>query len=982
MNFSDTIKNITTFYEKFDITFKRIDDLFQESTDVGGRNDDSINAVVCTLMEFQLACYKNVCLSKETPQEYLNLDRRIKELSDEHNELDGYVNFIKDLQYVVRNSLINDTDWQGQQLCIEIISTLLKKFSLIESCPDDKINSYYAAVRILRELVADCSITICALQPLSKWNYGTGEYAELSAEEQLLVLLNQAILIDRMYFCLYSLEIILERLDRLINSFQKLDVDVYYVAGFLNFKIHKYNNAREYFLKVVYNSKNDKLYTDEEDNLYFRSMLFIAYSYEYSGEFGLAIEQLVNTPDVIDNIVKGYSLSKINTDINEIMDRICETASLNSLIKLYIPSFSDFCQRAMKNKKNNLEKQFEILHALAHCLNEYAIKYKKVTSEYGNSTDMSINVGKLLCLARSIMHVLAEYKIEYLTCYATIHGEYRDYHQALIELGVAEKAYLKQKKFHGKETLEAEVKFFKYYFGLLCNQVFEDDKKQFENYYNKYNDDDAECYLKIFEFRNELRKYLAILYSDVRNAEDTFSEQNLTPISNELSKKYKGLCKLNPTLYMNVNVRAELRLMQRAYICICKLREYLIFPTPEKLLDLRNASYRFLCVKRDFSLTSNECDNFVNVNLPQDEDYDDYKLINDYEELPQIVSQAFSSGKASVLDCLFNTDSIFILAPISDVVVFQYQTGTISKLFDLEERMIFPLLDNAKHSTVEEVANMLFDIYSEMSAHYDQRKLANIDWSKLKKYASVIYYWESDISSQVIVTKVEAPSYTRQIVDNKKFLEKMHSIKSDFEKKKRKKCTDQVKYHNVRCTVQFADFSWFEIINENEETKKYAIIWDESNNSKCFIIPSSIEMEKNIHSVHSIIRNITIEYDSVETVTDLIMDEVNETNYLETISDPNDIHVDNKMLMELCIDFRMQIDIKRKGIVNNLESCKRRIEYFGEDISNENCQILIQEKTKLEEQLRSVYEIEQRLNNEYKDSTIEQLKKDYDYLLQ
>ena len=957
MTFRETIKNIITFYEEFDGVFKKVDDFLQETTDIGGKKDESINAVVCSLSDFQATCYKDMSLSKGRPEEYVSIDERIKKIRNFSNELDEYVKIIKDLQCVVRNSLINDTEWQGQQICIQIINTILETFSVITTCADEQTASYYAAVRILRELVADCSITICALQPLSKWSYGTSEYAQLNAEDQLLVLLNQAILIDRMYFCLYSLEIILERLDKAISSFQKLDWYVYYVAGFLNFKIHKYSNAREYFYRVIY-AYNQNSHKEENDNLYFRSMLFIAYSYEYSGEFGSAIEQLISKPEEINIILEKYEIYEIDTKLSEIMDQICKIAKSNSMVKYYIASFSSFCIQAERNSKEDkeqLERQFEILHALGHCLNEYAIKHKK-NSINNDQCGNSINNGKILCLARKIMYKLAQYRIEYLTCYATIHGEYQDYHQALVELELAEKTYSKVEKFHGKETLEAEVKFFKYYFGLLCNQMFEDDKKKFESYYSKYDDDDAECYLKIFEFRNELRKYLAALYSDIRNVEDVFLEENLAPVSEILQMKYKGLCKLNPTLYMNVNVRAELRLMQRAYICVCKLREYLISPTPERLLDLRNASYRFLCVKRDFSLISNGSNNSTGENLSQDVTYNDFHLVADYDELPEIVIQAFS-GKASVLNCLFNTDSIFILAPISGVVVFQYQTGTISKLFDLEDRKVIPCLGDVPRSSIGEVANALFDIYSDMSAHYDQRKLAKINWNSLKKFTSVIYYWDDDVPSQIIVTKMEKASYIRQIVDMDTFSSIIKDVRNEFDNMRRIKCTDLNKHRNVRCTFQVANLPWMEIINEEEE-KDFVIIWDDSNNFSCFIVPYSADIKQKKHDVHKIIRAISIEYDSIDVVSN---------------SDSYDTFED---MVSLCSEIRVLIQTKKSIIHQRVASTQRRIVKFEGDVNNENA-IYLKEKNKEEiERLAMIEKIEQRLNEEYRGSTIEQAKRD------
>lgn len=971
MDFKKSIEKVTSFYENFNSAFAKIDNLLQETTDIGGKNDDAIYNVVCLLADFQADSYVGISLSQERPEEYAKLFDRVRRISEipSDNDIDEFIQVIKDLQAVVCNSLINDTDWQGQQLCINIFDIILGCLKSIKTCKDEQTTSYYAAVRILRELVADCSIAICALQPLSRWNYGTSDYAQLSAEEQLLVLINQAILVDRMYFCLYSLEIILDRVDKTISTFQKLDWNVYYVVGFLNFKIHNYEKAVKYFSKVVNISELECSAREETCNLYFRAMLFIAYSYEYSGEFSTAIQQIVIKPEKINEILKTYSLAEIKSNISEIMETICQNATPDSLFGHYINSFKDFIQKASLNNEESrvqLEKQFEILHAFGHCLNEYAIKHMRKTLDEHIE---DIEFGKLLCLARQIMYELSKYRQEYLTCYATIHGEYQDYYQALKELDVAEKAYSLKEKFHGKETLAAEVKFFKYYFGLLCNQVFEEDKHQFEEYYNKYDDNDAECYLKIFEFRNELRKYLSILYCDIRNADNAFSEENLTPISENLSLKYAGLCRLNPTLYMNVNVRAELRLMQRAYICICKLREYLISPTASKLLALRNASYRFLCVKKDLSLNANDSIESNDDNLPQDNNYDDLYEVEDFEHLPEIVKQAFLAEKASILDCLFSSDSIFILAPISGVVVFQYQTGMISKLFDLEDRRIIPHLNDLKKSSISKVAGDMFDIYNDMSAYYDQRKLKNIYWDELKKYTDIIYYWGEDVPSQIIVANLNFSSYIRQIIDIKTFYNTLNKIKQEFDdnQKYHKKCTDRVRYRNNRCTLDVVMLPWLEIISETPAEEKFFVLWDDTGKFKCFIIPYTKEGDKSRHNLHKIIRNISIEYDSDEIIFN---PEIEKTADRET----------EFAFDEICKKILPLLEMQQNRIQQKLSDTGNRIEKFGEDTENGNVNFLNKKRDEYLEQLQKIIEIKIRYENKYINKSLIDAKNDLDYL--
>lgn len=67
------------------------------------------------------------------------------------------------------------------------------------------------------------------------------------------------------------------------------------------------------------------------------------------------------------------------------------------------------------------------------------------------------------------------------------------------------------------------------------------------------------------------------------------------------------------------------------------------------------------------------------------------------------------------------------------------------------------------------MAGDMFNIYNDMSAYYDQRKLKNINWDELRKYTDIIYYWGEDVPSQIIVANLNFSSYIRQIIDIKTF---------------------------------------------------------------------------------------------------------------------------------------------------------------------------------------------------------------------
>lgn len=943
MNFRDTNSKIIDFYAEFHKTFSEVDKKFQKLDVMGGSNQEIAIEIIGDLSKYHSRIYEETLLS--TNEEiFLDLQQCVRRPD---NSIDEYVFIVKKMQQTIHDFLVYDTQWPGQKECKEIIETILNNFSQNLTVSLAEENSYYAIIRILRELVADCSISIKGLYPLAKWSYGTIAYSCLTSNEQLVVLINQSILMDRMYFCIQSLEITLERLNKLAKGFEELDWTVYFVVGFLNFKIHQYDNAIYNFNKVKEHKDLKDSYAQSSRERYFHANLLIAYSYEYGHDFERAIKTLVIEPSQIDLILEKYAINLIDLSFDEIMNAICLCAEENSLINEYMPSYSFFSQKANKPSPENepeLEMQFEILHALAHCINEYAIKNR--AEKHKND---SVNYGKFIRLARCIMKKIALIRPEYWTCYATIHGEYQDYHKALYELDNAKNKLISYNNGIGKETLIAEVSFFKYYFNLFCNYVSKSDKEAFEQYYEKYDDDDAKCHLKIFEFRDELRRYLSLLYNNLYNDLDgiLLDEEGILKISYDLQKKYIELCSLEPTLYMNANVRTELRLMQRAYVCIENLREYLINPSAYNLVILRNSAYRFSVTKNLFKI----------VDTAEEDEFEKDIL----QLLPYAVRNAFSSGTASILNSLFNTDSIFILAPISGVVVYQYQTGTVQELFD--SKSIMPQIEDAicERDNIEAIVHALFGVYSKLSAAAGQREIININWNKLSKYTNVIYYWRNNeaVSSQVLVAENGKSSYIRQIEDVKTFTETMAQIKKSFDgDSKRALCKDREvrrTNRNLKCTLQVVELPWLEIINENEECRLFYIAWDDSVESTtdrdtiiCFMLPCANQdapkgrtLRKCSNELHQYIRQIEVKYKPDDLNTDMgtVSDQDETDNKLcdygigEKTKEPEH---QNDELYEMVDKLREEVSAKKGDIEHELRKMRNQIDKYKSDPDNPN----------------------------------------------
>lgn len=858
MDFKDTNYSVITFYNKFHDTFSKVDAHFNLLDELGGVDFPTAKTIIELLQKYHDTIYCSTDLSKDSLDSFTNLENSLcnaKSLSD-------YTGIIKTLQRLIHELLIYETRWPGQCVCITIISRILAFYTTVPGIQECEQNDFYTSIRILRELVADCSISIIGLARLSMWDYSTPAYSKLNANDQLVVLLNQAILTDRMYYCLQTLEITLANLNKVINCFDKLDWNVYYAVGFLNFKIHRYNDAIRYFQFVV---SNYELKESQDQNIrkrYFHSNLLLAYCYEYDHNFAQAIRTLAAEPEHIVSLLDSHSILSLESNFGEIMESVFKLAASypTSLISQYFSSFSEFEKGAICPAPENgisLDMQFEILHALAHCLNEYSIN-----NHANRSISSSHNYGKCIRFARLVMKAIAKFRPEYGTCYATIHGECKDYHAALIELDNAQIALSKNK--NAKESLVAEISFFRYYFNMLCNRASTADKTIFEQYSEKCDDDDAKCHLKIFEFRDELRRYIFALYEciQVLVGDIPFSEDNIIPIPENLRTKYTELCSLEPTLYMNASVRSELRLMQRAYDCIFYLRTYFIHPTPKNLLVLQNACYRFSTIKQEFhqvssSFTSQKQSPVSQTSFPS--------------SLPNVVKEVFSAGNASILSSLYSTDSIFILAPISGVVVFQYQTGTIQYLFNSDTILPHTSESEAPTDHVDAIANSILSVYNDMSETIGPREMSNVDWNSLSKFTDIIYHWSNKSPGQVVVCENGKTSYIRQVVDDVAFSKVISKAKklhdADTTRKYCKDTTVKKRSKTLKCTLQNVMLPWLEIVNEGN-SRNFYIAWNDNienfhgqDTIECFLIPFKTDMAK--HVLHTHIRSISIIYQQV-----------------------------------------------------------------------------------------------------------------------
>jgi hypothetical protein len=865
--FDSVIESIIEFYDAYNECFSNVYKCFEKIDKNGGEDENSneTNDIIKYLRYFHSTHYERFDLTIFGTNEKFEIIK--KKIIDQELTIDELNEELVNIQNVINDALTHDLNWEGQQCCVDIINMVL---NIDFNAQDLSRLSLQKIVRTVSELVFDCALAICALQPLTEWNFGTKKYSLLSSERQLVLLLNKAIVVDRMSLSLHSLEDILSRVNKLADSFLVLNWKVYYAVGFLNFKIHKYEDATRFFEKVC----SQKDITDKKE--WFHSYLLIAYSYEYSGQFIKAIEQLALTPETINSFLETYECQDIDAAVETILGSIIQAAIVEKKKNLIQLNFEEESYRKeqieFSNEPEKKKRQIEVLHALAHSLNEFAIRKEKRKREQPEdqneetNAETKINFAKFTFLARAIMKFIAELEPEYWTCYATIHGEYTDYHQAITYLDDTENQ-IKQ------ETLLAERLFFRYYFKQMLGEDDETDREKFKAYCSKYSDNDADCHIKIFEFRTEFRKCFSDFFDKLGGANfDLEFHERVPEIPQKLKEQYEELCVLNPTLYMNVNVRVELRKMQRAYRCLEALIEYIKDNNERKHSVLVNACNRFCRTRSEFHIDSNEP-----------------------KIAPTNIKDVFFAAKGSISYCLHNSDSIFLLAPISGVVVYQYQTGTIDTLFNIHS-----IGDESFQCEVD--WGQLINKYTEDYILRERPIIEGIDWNSMPSDVNSVFCWRENDPSNIIVAQRNNSCYTRKIVDSEAFYK---SIEQLIEKGRvNYNCTQRGVNIGNRCLVSSVNrIEWLEVVNNNsEDINNILSIFHRLQNDvlQCFIVLSGESID--CHKFHRGVMRAFWSYEDSSS-------SVNSDNKTEQIDEEETIALGKKYLKEILKNIKSAITL-------------------------------------------------------------------------
>ena len=764
--FITIIEELKSFYALYDDAFNNVRNLFDRIDCNGGHVNDELDNIYYALLTLWESIMGPVNYDKTANQGERSLDQLVMCWQE------GQKSFFERCKYNNKPVLMEEDTLQVQKMFAELNDTSIKN---------------YSAVRLLYEYVSDALLIHSGLSKLEKWSFGTTEYSLLSTEEKLVVLLNQSILLDKLQIGHYWLEELLARLNSLIDSYSYLNWTVYYAAGFLNFKIHNYIYSERFFRQVVSNESLASSGNEVERKRFFHSQLLIAYGYEYQEKYNEAIKRLSLSTASVQDLLSAYPLEKIDISLDIIINKIREASEPDSLMARYFDSVDPVFKQITTSTDEEKEKRIEILHALSHCLNEMAIKERCALS------------GEIIKFSRAMLKRIASIDNEYLTCFATIHGECNDYMSAISELTNARKILTKDGII--RETLAAEIDFFEYYFSLMFRQDNKMAKKRFEDYCIKYADEDALCHLKIYEFRAKLRDALSkLLEAIIDDQSGDASGFNELPCIDFLSLNYQEIRKLNPSLYVNINVRIELETLCASYIVIDRFRTYLLDAKLENRIALINACKQYAVTRRVFDLS------------PSESSADSTKEKTCFSVIPNEAFETLFSSSNGILKCLNSSDTAFILAPISGIIVYQYQTGTLDSLF--EPRELYsnaPYHSNKRSIDFGDELYMITESFHQLMDLYEPKEIHGVDvnWLKQNNVSSIFVLDEHN--RDFIYGINQSGKLMRRLLNSDSVISKLESETS----KRPVPCRNRGKRGRNNCKLFKPDITWTECINEH-----------------------------------------------------------------------------------------------------------------------------------------------------------------------
>lgn len=472
------------------------------------------------------------------------------------------------------------------------------------------------------------------------------------------------------------------------KSLQKVSAHVLHVVGVLNFKCHNYKEAIEIFVRATscFETENtSEIYRNDE---YFQTKLLLAYCYEYDHQFDNAIEELIGVS--VDNLlhefggfdmftlfdsvdigrVKKWSERFITVNIPRIIEKFGSGRKTNNL----------FVIAGQRDSIYNREvgDKHEVLHNLAHCLNELGIKIK--LDDNSNRKD---DIVSLLYLSRALMLYVAEYNEDcrdFQTCLYMLFGEAKDYDVCLRRINqMIEEA--DKCRIHNI-NYEMENMFYLFLIANQSGKIVEDKQlaKRADEAYQRFTDFakhrydyDALIHIEIFRFRFEI---INILRASI---DDEEIQKKLIALRD--TSFGKCVFSIRPSAKANRWIVQEYRKTIALYEFLVKYFEDL---DEQNINELYNYACHFHFYRKLFEMGR-----------------DDISGENMETAIDRIIG--------AIVDDFISPQSIFILAPITSAIPYQNQTKSFHSL----EKELFPTYIKRfpPHSKMERFAKLISSKY-------------------------------------------------------------------------------------------------------------------------------------------------------------------------------------------------------------------------------------------------------------------------------
>ena len=575
----------------------------------------------------------------------------------------------------------------------------------------------------------NCALVEKCLRELDK-----EDSEKLAYEDRLFYQVNYCTVLSRLRYFGTSFTQSMYQLNQDIRGIEIINYDVLFRLGRLNFSIHNYKEALFYLIHArrVFESQNKEEDKQIADDCYFQIRLLICYCYEYLHQFDNAIKELVGVepPDFIkalDKTIKGGLDSLVYDPFNDDRrDRVIQ------IVHHSITEDADvFCVKTgllwLAKQRDNINPEEmiklrdlqEALHSLAHCCNEYGIQQKQ------KNDTLSL---PLITIARALMlNVAKNYPVfgkqmDYDTCLAMIYAEDKDYEICFheLELTMANSDYSKQ-----SQAFRSECDFYYYFITNTASKLTNEDinKKskeayeRFINYCQKNNDYDARTHIEIFKFR----------FGIIQVLKDIFKNFSQAPYTVETFKQdFDTFTQFTPSIYVNKWVRQEYEKLKATYeflvalISADRTKINRLYNFADRYMQFHNAEQKskrstsvLETIHAHFFPEKKGIDNYqtsgklettgvrlIDINRPDNNEAIknarqkinivvkpvDVRSINISPALvfeSEITAQkVFFSLVAfsTLIQDLLSPQSIFILAPLSSALPYQYQTGEFDEL--------------------------------------------------------------------------------------------------------------------------------------------------------------------------------------------------------------------------------------------------------------------------------------------------------------